>query len=115
MELLSIPFRISDDGRAERIWQGSEAHAVQQALQFVSTRPRELPMSPMYGLDDPAFRTMDAAEVVVGMATYHPEVMVESVLVYDGESGIADVVVTVRPMTNTTTAVNAERSVVLNA
>lgn len=116
MELLSIPFRISDDGRPERIWQGSEAHAVQQALQFVSTRPIELPMSPMYGLDDPAFRTIDAAEVVVGMATYHPEVMVESVLVYDGQSnGIADVVVTVRPMTNATTAVNTERSVVLNA
>ena len=70
MELLSIPFRIGDDGRPERIWQGSEAHAHQQALQFVSTKPGELPMSPLYGIDHPSFRSIDAAEVVVGMATF---------------------------------------------
>ena len=114
MELLSIPFRIGDDGRPERIWQGSEAHAHQQALQFVSTKPGELPMSPLYGLDDPSFRSMDAAEVVVGMATYHPEVVVQSVFVYGDPYGVAEVVIEVTPATDVV-AVNTERSVVLNA
>ena len=114
MELLSIPFRIGDDGRPERIWQGSEAHAHQQALQFVSTKPGELPMSPLYGIDDPSFRDVDAAEVVVGMATYHPEVTVQSVFVYGDASGRAEVVVEVIP-TTATVAVNTERSVTLNA
>ena len=71
-------------------------------------------MSPLYGLDDPSFRSMDAAEVVVGMATYHPEVTVLSVFVYGDSSGEAEVVVEVTPATDVV-AVNTERSVVLNA
>ena len=115
MELLSLPFRIGADGRAERIWQGSDAHAQQQAVQFVSTRVGELAMSPLYGLQDPSFRQTDAAEVVVGMATFHPGVSLNSVYVYGEEAGMGEVVVEVAPVADTSTATAAERSVVFNA
>lgn len=115
MELLSLPFRIGANGRAERIWQGSDAHAQQQAVQFVSTRVGELAMSPLYGLQDPAFRVVDAAEVVVGMATFHPEVSLNSVFVYGEEPGMAEVEVEVSPVSPSITATAAERSVVFNA
>jgi len=115
MELLSLPFRIGADGRADRIWQGSDAHAQQQAVQFVSTRVGELAMSPLYGLQDPSFRRIDAAEVVVGMATFHPGVSLNSVYVYGEEAGMGEVVVEVAPVADTSTATAAERSVVFNA
>jgi phage baseplate assembly protein W len=117
MEVLSIPFRLMPNGRAERVWQGSEAHIQQQAVQYLATNTGELPMSPLYGIEDPAFRDVRAAEVVMGMAEFHPNVNVRSVYVIVGQNGLSDVLVDVSGgedndfITESTT----EQSVVFNA
>lgn len=115
MEVLSIPFRLQPNGRAERIWQGSEAHVQQQAAQFVATMTGELPLSPFYGLDDPAFRTVRAGEVVVGLAQFHPGVNVRNVFVVADAGGIADIYVDVTGGETESDTVAEEQSVVFNA
>jgi phage baseplate assembly protein W len=117
MEVLSIPFRLLPNGRAERVWQGSEAHVQQQAAQFVATNTGELPMSPFYGIDDPAFRDVRAAEVVMGMAEFHPSVKVNSVYVVMNRNGLSDILVDVSggEYNDSVVATTTEQSVVFNA
>ena len=117
MEVLSIPFRLMPNGRAERVWQGSEAHVQQQAAQFMATNTGELPMSPLYGIEDPAFRDVRAAEVVMGMAEFHPSVNVRSVFVVMGKNGLSDILVDVSGGENNDLDVytSSEQSVVFNA
>lgn len=115
MEVLSIPFRLQKNGRAERVWQGSEAHVQQQAAQFVATMAGELPLSPFYGLEDPAFRDVRAGEVVSGMALFHPEVNVRSVFVVSDPGGMAEVVVDVTGGEQEIATEQEEQSVVFNA
>jgi hypothetical protein len=115
MEVLSIPFRLQTNGRAERVWQGSEAHVQQQAAQFVATMTGELPLSPFYGIDDPAFRTIRTGEVVVGMAQFHPDVVVRSVFVIADAGGMSDVYVDVSGGEEEVVSVTEEQSVVFNA
>lgn len=115
MEVLSIPFRLQTNGRAERVWQGSEAHVQQQAVQFVATMAGELPLSPFYGLEDPTFRDVRAGEVVVGMALFHPDVNVRSVFVVADAAGMADVLVDVSGGEEGETVTEESQSVVFNA
>jgi hypothetical protein len=115
MEVLSIPFRLQQNGRAERVWQGSEAHVQQQAAQFVATMTGELPLSPFYGMDDPTFRTVRAGEVVIGMAQFHPEVDVRSVIVLADAGGMSEVYVDVSGGEEEAVTVQQEQSVVFNA
>jgi phage baseplate assembly protein W len=117
MEVLSIPFRLLTSGRAERVWQGSEAHIQQQAAQFVATNTGEIPMSPFYGLDDPAFRDVLAVEVVMGMAEFHPAVKVNSVYVVMNNDGLSDILVDVSggEYNDLVVSSTTEQSVVFNA
>ncbi len=115
MEVLSIPFRLQPNGRAERVWQGSEAHVQQQAAQFVATMTGELPLSPFYGIDDPSFRTIRVGEVVVGMAQFHPDVNVQSVFVVADAGGMSDVYVDVTGGEDELATETEEQSVVFNA
>lgn len=79
MDVLAFPFRIDAKGEVPLVVQGSDAHLAQQAYQFVSTRPGELPLAPAYGLYDPLFRVVDEGEIVTGLAVYHPDVNVVDV------------------------------------
>lgn len=115
MEVLSIPFRLQTNGRAERVWQGSEAHVQQQATQFVATMAGELPLSPFYGLEDPSFREVRAGEVVSGMALFHPGVVVRSVFVVSDPGGMAEVLVDVSGGEEEETETEQDQSVVFNA
>lgn len=79
MDVLAFPFRLTTTGTVALVEQGSEAHLAQQAYQFVSTRPREIPLAPLYGVDDPLFRNVSEGEIVTGLAVYHPDMNVEAV------------------------------------
>lgn len=79
MDVLAFPFRLDSSGGAALVVQGSEAHLAQQAFQFVNTRPGQLPLAPLYGLDDPTFRVVDKGEIITGLAVFHPEIDVVDV------------------------------------
>lgn len=81
MDVLAFPFRIDSNGQVPLVVQGSEAHLAQQAYQFVSTRPRELPLAPSYGLRDPLFRIVSKGEITTGLAVYHPDIAVTDVII----------------------------------
>lgn len=73
-------------------------------------------MSPFYGLDDPSFRDVVAAEVVVGMAQFHPTVKVLSVYVLKDAGGMTDVLINVSEDESLTAEeIEQEQSVVFNA
>lgn len=79
MDVLAFPFRIDAKGEVPLVVQGSDAHLAQQAFEFVSTRPGELPLAPSYGLFDPSFRIVEEGEIVSGLAVYHPDINIVNV------------------------------------
>ena len=79
MDVLAFPFRIDANGAVPLVQQGSDAHLAQQAYNFVSTRPGELPLAPAYGLNDPAFRVVERGEIVTGLAVFHPDINIVDV------------------------------------
>lgn len=88
MDVLAFPFRLTSSGAVTKVAQGSVDHLRQQAVQFVSTRPNELPLAPAYGLTDPLFRTVYEEEIVAGLSLYHPTVQVDGVSIVQGESNV---------------------------
>jgi hypothetical protein len=88
MEVLSFPFRFESNGRAAKVQQRSDAHYAQQISQYIQTRPGELSLSPFYGVEDMAFRSIHPSEINVGLGLYHPEVGVQDVRVYYSAEGV---------------------------
>lgn len=82
MDVLAYPFRFTGDGRAALVVQGSDAHLAQQSSQYLLTRPKELPLALGYGLVDPTFRKVTKGEIIAGLATYHPDIIVNDVQFY---------------------------------
>ena len=114
MDVLAHPFRLTSTGEVAVVEQGTEAHLAQQAYQFVNTRPRELPLTGGYGLEDPAFRVVDPGEIAVGLAMYHPDIKVEDVTVYEADD-LGTSAIDIEFSVATRTVVVPTASVVFNA
>lgn len=114
MDVLAHPFRLTSTGEVALVEQGGDAHLAQQAYQFVSTRPRELPLTGGYGLEDPAFRIVDPGEIAVGLAMYHPDIRIEEVTVYETD-GYGTTAIDLAFSVQTQTVVVPSASVVFNA
>lgn len=76
MDVLAFPFSFKTSGRAAVVEQNSDLHAAQQISQFVQTRIGELRLAPTYGIEDPEFRGIDPAEILVGTGLFHPSVQI---------------------------------------
>ena len=84
MDVIAVPFRLTADGSLAKVVQGSDAHLAQQAVNYVSTRPGQLPLAPSYGLNDPTFRVVDEGEIRSGMSRFHPDVVLDEISIgYD--------------------------------
>lgn len=81
MDVIAFPFRLTSTKEVALVVQGSDAHLAQQAYQFVQTRPRQLPLAPTYGIEDPVFRVVGRGEIIVGLARFHPDIKVEAVII----------------------------------
>lgn len=117
MDVLTYPFKFDKSGLASTTPQRSDAHYAQQISQFIQTRPGELPLSPFYGVQDMAFRSVHPTEINAGLSIYHPELGVQDVVIYFSEEGVQTIDVQFVPNypVSTVAALDGTEGVVIGA
>lgn len=71
--ILSHPFRLSLNGSAATVEDGTEAAAAEAVAVLALTLRGERPMCPAFGVSDPAFAGYDAGELAAGLALFGPD------------------------------------------
>lgn len=80
IRLISFPFRLSSSGSVTTIDPGSDEEVQEAITVAVHTRPGERPLWDDFGIPDPAYVGIDAADVQVVLDAYGPEgISVETV------------------------------------
>lgn len=78
--VISFPFRLNTDGTVATVGHGTDAEVDEAIATLVLTKIGERPMSPEYGIPDPAFTGLFIGDVQVGLDDYGPAgVLVTSV------------------------------------
>ena len=87
MTSLSIPFRILPSGACATVEDGSTAAHAEAIAALARTVAGEYPMLPSYGVDDPAWVGIDAAQLQAGLEAFGPEgVVISAVTTTAGET-----------------------------
>lgn len=73
MDVLSHPFRLTPTGEVATVLDGSTQANAEALTVLVSTRIGERVLVPGFGITDPTFGTVDAAEVNAGVGVYGPD------------------------------------------
>lgn len=73
MRLISFPFRLSTNGSVATIDPGSDEEVEEAIAIAVHTRPGDRPLWDDFGIPDPAYVGIDAADVQVVLDAYGPE------------------------------------------
>ena len=91
---LSFPFKLTPTGEVETVGYGTDAEVEQAIAVLVLTGIGERPMSPGFGVPDPAFAGLHVGDIQVGLTDYGPPgIMVTSVDIIDktDRQSIADI------------------------
>lgn len=76
MELIAHPFRLFPAGVVATVTEGTEADITQALAVLVATGKGERPLVPTFGVTDPTFDELDAAEMNAALAVFGPDVTV---------------------------------------
>jgi hypothetical protein len=87
VDVLQSPFRFTSDGTAAKVEQGSDAHKAQQLAALVRIVSGELPLAPDYGVGDLTFTEIDPSEIAAQVSNFHPDIMIEDIVVYRTATG----------------------------
>lgn len=80
MDLIAFPFRLDPSGAVATVHrQFSEEAEAQLIAVLVATIRGERDMTPAFGVTDPAFGTIDRAEVEAGLELFGPDVQIDAV------------------------------------
>lgn len=79
MDVLAFPFRLDRTGSVATVEQGTTAEHSQLLAVLVTTLLGEREMTPSFGVTDPAFDTIDHAEVAAGIELFGPDVDIQAV------------------------------------
>lgn len=93
--VLSFPFRLTPLGTAVKVNEGTTDYDVEMVATHLLTRRGERVMVPTFGIDDPAFRTPDAADLAASLDLYGPNVELLGYEVTFQNDRTATVVVTI--------------------
>lgn len=93
--VLSFPFRLAPLGSVVKVDEGSQDYDIEMVAAHLLTRRGERPMVPNFGIDDPTFRTPDAADLSASLNLYGPDVDVQGYEVTFPTDRSAAVVVTI--------------------
>ena len=77
--ILSVPFRLGADGSIASVVEGSDQANAEQLSVIVRTVTGERPMQPGFGLPDPAFEGIAAADIAAQVALWGPAVTVDDI------------------------------------
>ncbi len=79
MRLLSHPFRLTTDGAVATVEDGSPEADDEAVAILISTRHGERPLVPAFGVPDPVFGDLTAADIAAGLAAFGPPLAVVDV------------------------------------
>lgn len=77
--LISYPFRLAPGGSVVTVVQDSSDHYAELIATVALTRPGELAQAPLFGVDDPAFDTLDPEELAYKLELFGPSVRIVSI------------------------------------
>jgi hypothetical protein len=95
--LISFPFRLSGSGSVTTRDDGDLDYLGEELAQLIRTNPGERELVPTYGVNDPAFSTLDEGMLASQVDTFGPPIVIESVTTRFLSDTIQDVVVAFRP------------------
>lgn len=79
MDVLAFPLRLDHTGALATVDQFSDAGEAQLIAALVTTVRGEREMAPAFGVTDPAFDTIERAEVEAGLELFGPDVVIDAV------------------------------------
>jgi hypothetical protein len=85
-QILSVPFRLNQDGTVATVTQNSDQANGEQIGVVVSTIQLEREMAPGFGIPDPAFSGIETASVAAQVALYGPTTTIQSVTAAYGQA-----------------------------
>jgi len=91
MDTIKFPIRF-ESGGVELLREGTEDYYAQLLTIALLTEPRSLPYSPLFGVNDPTFTSIDRGLFVLNAARFIPEVEITSVSTNqknDGTTGVS--------------------------
>lgn len=91
MDTIKFPIRFVSGG-LELLQEGTEDYYAQLLTVAILTEPRSHPYSPLFGVNDPTFTTIDKGLFILNAARFVPEVEITSVSTNernDGTTGVS--------------------------
>lgn len=90
MDTIKFPIRFSSSG-LEQLREGTNDYYAQILTVAILTPPRSHPYSPLFGVNDPTFTTIDKGLFVLNAATFVPEIEITSINTVDKPDGTTGV------------------------
>lgn len=94
--VIAHPFRLDTAGNVAAVEDGSDDANDQAVAVLISTRQGERPLVPAFGVPDPVFGELAAADVAAGLAAFGPDLTVVEVAATPSSDTVEDVVVSYR-------------------
>jgi hypothetical protein len=86
MDSLKVPFRFKN-GEIEKVLDNTDEYYAQLLALTVQILPGELPLTPEYGVPDPAFSEEAKQQLAFVAGAFVPEIILESVSIEDSADG----------------------------
>lgn len=95
--LISFPFRLSGSASVTTRDDADIDYLGEELAQLIQTQPGERELVPTYGVNDPAFATLDSGMLAAQIETFGPPISIEDVSTRFLSDTVQDVVVSFSP------------------
>jgi hypothetical protein len=95
MDTLSFPIRFVN-GSVEKIEEGTDSYYGQLLALTIHIKPGELPLTPYYGVEDPAFNDEIKVSLASQASYFIPEIDIDEVQIVEEDSGRSNLKVSFR-------------------
>lgn len=93
MDTLRFPLRFVQ-GEVQKLTEGTADYYAQILALTAQIEPGELPLTPEFGVEDPAFNTDARNQLALTAAYFVPEIKIESLTLAENNVGQSDIKIT---------------------
>lgn len=93
MDTLRFPLRFAQ-GEVQKLTEGTADYYAQILALTAQIEPGELPLTPEFGVQDPAFNTDARNQLALTAAYFVPEIKIESLTLAENNIGQSDIKIT---------------------
>lgn len=88
MDTLAFPLKFVN-GSVQKIVDGSDQYFAQLLAVTIQIKPGELPLTPYYGVEDPAFDDETKSVLASSAAFFIPEIDIQDIQISETDSGFS--------------------------